>query len=47
MPRIQQATENEQCYKVGNTSFKASDTITHKGTKYTGFEFFKKFGDTQ
>lgn len=45
MPRIQQATEDEQCFKVGDVSFKATDTVTHKGINYTGLEFFNKFGD--
>lgn len=45
MPEISQATDEEQCFQVGETSFKATDTINHNGHKYTGLEFYEKYGE--
>lgn len=45
MPKISQATSDEQCYKVGDVSFKATDTVNYKGKQYSGTEFYRIFGD--
>lgn len=45
MPEIAQATDEEQCFQVGETSFKATDTINYNGHSYTGLEFYEKYGE--
>lgn len=41
MPDIEQAQENELCFKIGDLYIKATDTIHYQGNTYTGEEFYE------
>lgn len=41
MPDIEQAQENELCFKIGKHYIKATDTIHYQGSTYTGEEFYE------